>query len=260
MSGRQQNNPTKAGDFPRMGLHPEQLSGTDSAAAGGATERGLAGLDPRKLADRNQETVGQLVEIQIDGSQVMVGVFDRQEGAMRAIDALQAARYDPHEVNVLNKEGRALAEMTREQAPGLNPFAARASSSEPESERMEGQVEVSQTTRANLGTGLCLLTGAAAGAAIGLAALSMPGLRDLFGDLGPWPAMLGGAAIFAAVGAWAGSLAGVAIPEEDANIYDSHLDQGYWLVAVRSNRIDQTFALLRDAGALNLQEEGPTSH
>lgn len=259
MGGGQQNNPTGAGDFPRMGLHPEQLAGTDSAAAGGATERGLMGLDPSKLADRNQETVGQLVEIQIDGSQVMVGVFDRQEGAARAIDALQAAGYDPHEVNVLNKEGREIAEMTRELAPGLNPFEAQASSSEPEAERMEGQVDVDQTTKANLGTGLGLLTGAAAGAAIGLAALVMPVLGDFLRDLGPLPAMLGGAAIFAAVGAWAGSLVGVATPDEEANIYDSHLDKGYWLVAVRSNRIDQTFALLRDAGALNLQED-PIGH
>lgn len=241
-----------------MGLHPERLAGTDSAAAGGDTSRGMAGLDPRRLTRREQDATNELVEMQIDGSQVLVGVFDDRDGARRAIDALEAADgYDPNEIAVTYKDGHEIKRLTHEFAPGLNSFAGRDSdaSTEPEAERMEGQVEVGETTKANLGTGVGLLAGAGAGAALGLAAMQIPGISGLLAAGGGLPAaLIGGAAVGAGIGAWGGSLAGVATPEDEYTGYEDDLEAGHWLVVVRTNRIDEAFALLRDAGARNFQE------
>lgn len=242
-----------------MGLHPERATGADSAAAGGVTERGLGGLKPTKLLGNERgDAVDELVEIEIDGSQVLVGVFDDQAGARRAIDALQAGHYDPNEIAVVYKDGHEIKRLTDQFAPGLNPFEGQrpdeaTAAGEPEAERMEGQVAADRVSRVNLGTGLGLVAGALAGVAVGLAGLNTPGLETLLAGNGV-AAAIGGAVLFGAIGAVGGSYLGVDTPAEDEGDYGTDLDAGYWLVVVRTNRIDQTFDLLRDAGARNFQE------
>ncbi len=233
----------------QMGVHPEQVTGKASAAAGGVASRGLGGLKPQKLFGDETETVGELIEYPIDGSQVLVGVFD-QAGAERAINALQAAGYDPNEVNVLASTAAEAEEIAERITPANDTAGA-----EPESERMQGEVEVGRATKVNLGTGLGLLAGAAAGATIGLAAMAMPGVGDLIRSGGGVPAALaGGAVVGAGVGAWGGTALGYGVPEEETGQYARDREAGHWLVAVRSNEVDRTLALLRDAGASNLED------
>lgn len=235
----------------QMGVHPEKLAGQDSKAAGGDKSRGLAGLDPKRLVGNKGSGGRELVETPIDGSQVLVGVFGDPEGADRALSALQAAGYDPREVNVLSKR----RDEAQDLADSLNPsFGESSALGEPEAERMQGETTAGQTTKANLGTAVGLLAGAAAGVAIGLAALAMPGIGSLLASFGAPAAMLAGGVVGAGVGAWGGSLAGVSIPDEDTSYFTGDLAKGAYLVAVRTNQLDETIDLLRDAGARNFQE------
>ena len=239
----------------QMGVHPEQETGLRSVETGGVASRGLGGLKPQKLFGDETETVGQLIEYPIDGSQVLVGVFD-QAGAERAINALQAAGYDPNEVNVLASTAEEAERIAETTTPANDTAGA-----EPEAERLQGQEEVGRATKVNLGTGLGLLTGAAAGATAGLAALAMPGIGDLLRSGGGLPAALaGGAVVGAGVGAWGGTALGYGVPQEDTGQYARDRAGGHWLVAVRTNQVDQTLALLREAGAINFQDDHGGGH
>jgi hypothetical protein len=44
-----------------------------------------------------------LVEIQVDGAQVLVGVFGDQQGAERAVKSLHDAGFDSSQINLLSK-------------------------------------------------------------------------------------------------------------------------------------------------------------
>lgn len=249
MSGNQTTRPSENPNGPTMGLSPERLAGHDSAAAGGDVTRGLGGLTPRRLAGREQDAPGGMVETQIDGAQVLVGVYASEQDARRAAGELESLGYGHENVRVLDKSIAETRALTDRLTPQHSQIAA-----EPEAERMEGEVEVGQVSKINLGTGVGLLSGAAAGAMLGLAALQMPGLSGLLAGNAA-AAMAAGAVIFAGLGAWGGSLAGYGIPDEEALDYTAELHEGAWLVAVRTNRIDQALAVLRDFGARNLSED-----
>lgn len=251
MSGNQTTDAGRHLNAPQMGLSPEKLAGQDSAAAGGDRSRGLAGLDPRQLGGWRDTTVGKLVETEIDGTEVLVGVYGSEREAQRAVDELESIGFDRESIRLLSKSIEETKQLTDQLAEQHSTVAA-----EPEAERMEGQVGVGQVSKINLGTGVGLLTGAAAGAVLGLAAMVMPGLGGLIGD-NAVTAMIAGALVLAGVGAWAGSLAGYGFPDEEALDYTDELRNGAWLVAVRTNQIDQAFAVLRDAGARNLEEFEP---
>lgn len=248
MSGNQTTDPARNPNGPGMGLSPERLAGLDSAAAGGDPTSGIAGLDPGRLAGDKRDRIGAMVETQIDGAQVLVGVYASEQEARRAAGELEALGYDREEIRIRAKDLDEAKRLT-EQATEQNSTAG----AEPEAERMSGEVEVGKVSKINLGTGIGLVAGAAAGAVLGLAALQMPGLSGLLGGNGV-AAMAAGAVIVAGVGGWAGSLAGYGLGDEEAEDYTDELRDGAWLVAVRTNRIDQALAVLRDTGARNLQE------
>ena len=192
-----------------------------------------------------------LVEMPIDGSQVLVGVFGDQQGADRALNALATAGFEREQINILAKsrgEAQALADQ-------ISPGATDESFAEPEAHRMQGEVDVEQVSKINLGTGLGVLTGAAAGIAVGLAAIGFPGLSSISS---PVAAAVCGV-VGAAIGAWGGSLAGVSVPDEDTSYFTGDMEKGAFLVAVRTIRIDEAIDLLRDAGARNF-EEGVAAH
>ncbi len=196
----------------------------------------------------------QLLEIQIDGSQVIVGVFKDPQAAERARGMLAADGFSPQNINVVKKTKAEVEELAPTTSPADNQALA-----EPEADRMQGQVAVGATaettSRINLGTGIGLLTGAAGGAATGLALLNVPGIGPLFASGGPVVAMLVFGLIGSVLGALGGSLAGIGASEEDTSYFTDELEQGGYLVAVRTNRLDEAIDVLHDAGALNLRDD-----
>lgn len=193
-------------------------------------------------------TFGEGVETRIDGTQVLVGLFAEREMVERAMHMLQNGGFDPQEISIVGKDA-----VPKETLIGhlseMNGTEAKAA--EPEPERMEGQVEAGKVTEANAGTGVGLVTGAAAGAALGLAVVAIPGVGPLLAA-GPIAGALGGAAIGAGAGVWAGSLTGVGIGKEDADKYMSAIELGQWIIAVRTDRVDEVLGVFHNAGALNI--------
>lgn len=188
-----------------------------------------------------------LVERRLDGTQILVGVFEEQRSVERAINMLQAGGFDPQHVSVVVKD-KATADRITGMADAHSEQTSRAA--EPEPERMVGQVEVDKVSSASAGTAVGLSAGAAAGAALGLAAMAIPGVGPIMAA-GPIAHALMGASVGAGAGAWAGSLTGMGIASNDADSYAGNLDEGRWLVAVRTDRVDETVGILRNAGALN---------
>lgn len=204
-------------------------------------------MDPVTGATTTTGAQAPLVETRIDGTQVLVGIFAEREAVERAINMLQAGGFDPHEISVVAREQPA-SERVAGQARELNRGSS--VTTEPEAERMEGQLEA-DPERATSGTGVGLAAGAAAGAALGLAAFALPGVGALVAA-GPIATVLAGTLMGAGAGAWAGSMAGIGVPQEDAARYLANLDLGQWLVAVRSNRVDEVLGIFHNAGALNV--------
>lgn len=193
----------------------------------------------------------ELLEVQIDGSQVIVGVFASDQEAQRARELLAADDFDMDSVNVLRK--------TREEAEDLVPNITpqqNQSLAEPEAQRMQGQTATNggggATSRFNSGMWSGLLAGLLGGAAMGLAVLEIPFVRAVVQNA--VIAMLVFGLIGAVLGAFAGSLAGTEAEPEDLSYFTDELENGAFLVAVRTNRIDDVLDILRDAGARNLTE------
>lgn len=191
---------------------------------------------------------GEGLETPIDGTQVLVGLFAEREMVERAMHMLQNGGFDPREISIVGKDS-----VPREILIGhlAEMNGAEAKAAEPEPERMESQVEAGKVTEVNAGTGVGLVTGAAAGAALGLAVVAIPGVGPLLAA-GPIAGALGGAAIGAGAGVWAGSLTGVGIGREDAYKYMTAIEQGQWIIAVRTDRVDEALGVFHNAGALNI--------
>jgi hypothetical protein len=169
----------------------------------------------------------ELVERQVDGAQVLVGVFNDRQAADRAVQALRDAGFDSQQTAVITKGDNAARQMVESALPQVD--------TEPEG------------TRVNVGTLTGLLAGAAAGVATGLGVINFPGLEGISAPI----AMAVGGVLLAILGAWGGTIAGMPIPEEDVSYFTGDLDKGGILVAVRTNRIDEALDTLGHAGARN---------
>jgi phage tail tape-measure protein len=194
----------------------------------------------------------ELLEVQVDGSQVIVGVFKDTQEAERARGMLAADGFDLQQVKILAKSVADAADVVPTQSPARDQALT-----EPEAHRMQGQVSIDETAgsgRINLGTGVGFFAGAIGGVAVGLAVINLPGLDAVFSPNDPTVPMIVGGLIGAVLGAWGGSAAGIPIPEEDTSYFTGDLDNGAYLVAVRTNRIDEAIDVLRDAGAQNLAD------
>lgn len=176
----------------------------------------------------------ELVETQVDGAQVLVGVFDERQVAERAVQALRDAGFAQDQVNLLSRgDGDGAA---RQMVAAALPDA------ETEAEG----------TRINIGTLIGLLTGASAGIAAGLGLVQFPGLTGV-----PVPVAVAVCAILLGIlGAWGGTLAGQPVPEEDLTYFTGDLDKGAFLVALRTNRIEEGIDVLGHAGARNFDALG----
>ena len=193
----------------------------------------------------------ELLEVQVDGSQVIVGVFASDQEAQRAREMLVADDFDMDNVNVLRKSREEVEDLVPNISPEQNQSLA-----EPEAQRMQGQTATNggggATSRINSGLWIGLLAGLLGGAALGLAVIEIPFIRAILQN--SIVAMVLCGLIGAVLGAFAGSLAGIDAEYEDLSYFTDELENGAFLVAVRTNRIDEVLDILRDAGARNLTE------
>ena len=196
----------------------------------------------------------ELLEVQIDGSQVIVGVFASDQEAQRARELLAADDFDMDNVNVLRRSREEVEDLVPNITPEQNQSLA-----EPEAQRMQGQTATNRgggataaTSRVNSGLWIGLLAGLLGGVALGLAVIEIPFVRAVLQNQLIAMSVLG--FIGAVTGAFAGSLAGIDAESEDLSYFTDELQHGAFLVAVRTNRIDEVLDILRDAGARNLTE------
>ncbi len=174
----------------------------------------------------------EYLETQIDGAQVLVGVFNERQSAERAVKALHEAGFDSDQTSLLTQGDNIARQMVESALPNVD--------TEPEG------------TRVNVGTLVGLISGAGAGVATGLAIINFPGLEGV----APAVAMAVCGVLLAVLGAWGGTLAGMPIPEEDLSYFTGDLSKGAFLVAVRTNRIDEAIEELSQAGARNFDTMG----
>ncbi len=92
--------------------------------------------------------------------------------------------------------------------------------------------------------------GGVTGLALGLVALAVPGIGPVIA-LGPLAAALTGAGLGAVAGGLIGAMTALGVPEEDAELYASHIKEGKSLVAVQTDdaKVDSTVSLLESLGA-----------
>lgn len=154
-------------------------------------------------------------------SRIVIGVFDRYQRAADAAKALQNGGYSSEDVSVvMQPEGT---------APELG----------------------SGETKADQGTIMGASTGAILGGALGLVALSIPGIGPLLAA-GPLAAAISGALVGGSLGGLVGSITGLGVPTEHAEAYERAIRNGGIVVAVRTpdrERADQVSRVLNDHGA-----------
>jgi hypothetical protein len=177
------------------------------------------------------------------GRETVVGVFNDQMAAQRAIENLKAAGFAPDQIGILmqNQQGAEnLANATGTQAG------------------------------ADAGKGAVAggLLGGLGGLLVGIGALAIPGIGPVLAA-GPLAAALGtaagatvtGAAIGAGTGAIVGALVGMGVPENEAQVYQNRFQQGRILVTVHAgaNGYNAAWQILRNAGAEDINFNAPNT-
>lgn len=157
----------------------------------------------------------------------VVGVFESEQEALRAIEQLQERGYRNDEISVITRskdEMKAIESETGTKAP-------------------EG-------VAAGAATGGVL--GGLAGLFAGIGALAIPGIGPILAA-GPIAATLTGAAVGAGAGGLVGGLVGLGIPEDEAQEYERNLNEGRILVLVdeKTTREREIYGIFRDNRSLN---------
>ncbi len=113
-------------------------------------------------------------------------------------------------------------------------------------------------TVSGMGKGAAL--GGAAGLALGLAALAIPGIGPIVAA-GPLATALTGAGIGAVAGGLIGALTNMGVPEEDAKYYSEGVREGGALVMVKASgdRAHRAATILERSGAANVEENSGTA-
>ena len=154
--------------------------------------------------------------------QTVVGIFDGQHDAEKALNELKDAGLTPDQVSVVAKDTRETQTMV-------------------EGSDMAG----AETSGATAGAFLGGITGGIAGWLVGIGALAIPGIGPIVAA-GAIATTLGGAAVGAVAGGLLGALVGAGIPEEDARTYETHVSEGRILITAQAATADQAQAA-RDA-------------
>ncbi|OMF97221.1 general stress protein [Paenibacillus sp. FSL R7-0273] len=139
----------------------------------------------------------------------IVGIFDTEQEATRAIEDLQNRGISNDEISIITRdrdELQSISEDTGTMAP-------------------EGVATGAATGG---------VVGGVAGLLAGIGALAIPGIGPILAA-GPIVATLTGAAIGAGAGGLVGGLIGLGIPEEEAREYEGYVDNGKILVLVDDN-------------------------
>ena len=152
----------------------------------------------------------------MSAGQTVVGIFDGQNDAEKALNELKDAGFTPDQVSVVAKDTRE----TKSMVEGSSMGGAETS---------------------GIGTGALLggLFGGAAGWLVGIGALAIPGIGPIVAA-GALATTLGGAAVGAAAGGLIGALVGAGIPEEDARTYETHVKEGRILITAQAATAEQT--------------------
>ncbi|MDQ0195005.1 general stress protein [Paenibacillus wynnii] len=156
----------------------------------------------------------------------IVGIFDSEHEATRAIEGLQNQGFTNQEISVITRdrdELRNISDETGTMAPeGVATGAA---------------------------TGGVL--GGVTGLLAGIGALAIPGIGPILAA-GPIVATLTGAAIGAGAGGLVGGLIGLGIPEDEAKEYERYVESGKILVLVDDNgRGNDIYDVFRSNRSLN---------
>lgn len=139
----------------------------------------------------------------------IIGVFDTEQEATRAIESLQAQGIKSDEISVITRdkdEQKSISEDTGTMAP-------------------EGVATGAATGG---------VVGGVTGLLAGIGALAIPGIGPILAA-GPIAATLTGAAIGVGAGGLVGGLIGLGIPEDEARDYEGYIDSGKILVLVDDN-------------------------
>ncbi|OMD42051.1 MULTISPECIES: general stress protein [Paenibacillus] len=158
----------------------------------------------------------------------IVGIFDTEQEATRAIEGLQNQGFSNDEISVITRdrdELRHISDDTGTMAPeGVATGAA---------------------------TGGVL--GGVTGLLAGIGALAIPGIGPILAA-GPIVATLTGVAVGAGAGGLVGGLIGLGIPEDEAKEYEGYVESGKILVLVEDNgRGYQAHDVFRGNRSLNAQ-------
>ncbi len=140
----------------------------------------------------------------------LVGVYDTENEAMRAVEDLKRQGYAAEDISVIGKNKGEVNEIN--DATG--------------SKTAEGLA-------AGAATGGAL--GGLAGLLAGVGALAIPGIGPLVAA-GPLAATLTGTAVGVGAGGLAGALIGMGIPEEEVDRYEGYVKEGKILVVVERRK------------------------
>ncbi|MEK3736052.1 MULTISPECIES: general stress protein [Paenibacillus] len=158
----------------------------------------------------------------------IVGIFDTEQEATRAIEGLHNQGFSNDEISVITRdrdELRNISEDTGTKAP-------------------EGVATGAATGG---------VVGGVAGLLAGIGALAIPGIGPILAA-GPIVATLTGAAVGAGAGGLVGGLIGLGIPEDEAKEYGGYVESGKILVLVDDNgRGYQAHDVFRGNRSLNTQ-------
>lgn len=163
----------------------------------------------------------------INMTKKIVGVFRNEHEATNAIEELKRQGFKAEDISIVAKDKRdvsAISDETGTKAPeGVATGAA---------------------------TGGIL--GGVTGLLAGLGALAIPGVGPIIAA-GPIAAALTGAAVGAGAGGLVGGLVGLGIPEEEAQEYDTMVNDGRILVMVDAHptQVSRVYQVFRDNQSLN---------
>jgi uncharacterized membrane protein len=151
----------------------------------------------------------------MSNGQTVVGIFDGQHGAEKALNELKEIGLTPAQVSVVAKDTSETKSMVEGSAMGG-----------------------AETTGAGTGALMGGLFGGAAGWLIGIGALAIPGIGPIVAA-GALATTLGGAAVGAVAGGLIGALVGAGVPEDDARTYETHVKEGRILITAHAQTADQ---------------------
>lgn len=139
----------------------------------------------------------------------VVGSYDSHSEAIAVIEDLKRQGYSSDDISVISKDSREVEVITEE----TDSMAA------------DGAATGAATGGALGGLG---------GVLAGIGALAIPGIGPIIAA-GPIVAGITGAAAGAGIGGLTGALIGMGLPEEEANRYEQHFNEGKILILVDNN-------------------------